>query len=178
MSYNLNFSGKFKISKPLEKEQIEYIQAFSKTKKVLRDSDLCEKVYDPIRLAVKLPVGYDGEFCVFGLNYLNKDYESDLTVLDTKYPPLNQPSNWCSWTCSDDGKYIIIVQDNKNVYMFFQWLTYILNNLLKFFDNRYIVGTVSFVGEDRLLNFGKIKAYKDRLEFYKQRVLIETYWSN
>ncbi len=177
MSYNLNFTGKFKLSKPLEKEQIEYIQAFSKTKKVLRDSDLCSKVYDPLRLSVKLPIGQDGDFCVFGLNDSHKSYESDLTVVNSERPSLNHPSSWCSWTCSDDGKYIIIVQDYKNVYMFFQWLIYILNNILKFFDNRYIIGTVSYRGSDRL-DSGKIIAYKDRLEFYKQQVLIEIYWSN
>lgn len=170
MGYTTEFRGKFKLSKPLDKSQIDYIQTFCKTRRMIRDEKLCEGVYDPIRLAVDLPVGEQGEFCVFGSGFHGQD--NDDTIIQYNQSPSNQHGLWCKWTCTDDGSYIEWSGAEK-FYNYFEWLEYIITNFLNKFDNRYITGTVFYKGEERG-DSGKIKAYKDRLELYTGRTLSET----
>lgn len=170
MGYTTEFKGKFKLSKPLEKSQIDYIQTFCKTRRMVRDEKLCEGVYDPIRLAVGLPIGQQGEFCVFGAGFHGQDHDD--TIIEYNCNPSNQHGLWCKWTCTDDGKYIEWSGAEK-FYSYFEWLGYICNNILNHYEGRYIEGTVFYKGEERG-DSGKIKAFKDRLEIYNGRKLDET----
>lgn len=170
MGYTTEFKGKFKLSKPLEKSQIDYIQTFCKTRRMVRDEKLCEGVYDPIRLAVGLPIGQQGEFCVFGAGFHGQDHDD--TIIEYNCHPSNQHGLWCKWTCTDDGNYIQW-SDSEKFYSYFEWLVYICNNILNHFEGRYLEGTVFYQGEEEE-DYGSIVAYPDKIELYSQDSLTDT----
>ncbi len=159
MGYNTSFKGKFKISKTLEPNQIEYIQKFSETRRMKRNSQLCEKVFDPVRLAVGLPVGIEGEFCVFAAGHAGQEHDS--TIIDYNSHPKTQFSLWNDWTCTADGNYIQW-SDSEKFYSYFEWLVYICNNILNHFEGRYLEGTVFYQGEEEE-DYGSIVAYPDKI---------------
>lgn len=170
MGYTTEFNGKFKISKTLEPKQIEYIQKFSQTRRMKRNSKLCEKVFDPIREAVGLPIGIDGEFCVFAAGHAGQEHDS--TIINFNTHPETQFSLWNDWTCTNDGEYIKWSGSEK-FYYYFEWLGYICNNILSHFEGRYLEGTVFYQGEEAD-DFGSIVAYPDKIEFYTQDDLTNT----
>lgn len=170
MGYTTEFKGSFKFSKKLTTEQKKYLELLANTRRMKRSESLCENYYDPFREAVNLPIGIEGEYTVFSNGF--KGQTRDLSVLDYNTPPKTQLSLWLQWTPSEDGTRLEW-DGGEKFYCYFEWLEYISINIFKKWDNLYLTGTVYYSGERRD-DKGKIKAYEDRIEFYKGKVLEKT----
>lgn len=144
MGYTTEFSGEFTISPPLSSDQVKYINRFSSTRRMQRDSKIASTFADPLRLAVKLPIGKEGEFYVGdGSNY---GQEKDHSVIDYNRPPATQPGLWCQWIVSEDGKGLHW-DGGEKFYDYVEWLEYMIKH---FFTpwKRKINGRVRFRGEE------------------------------
>lgn len=127
MGYTTEFSGSFKLTPALNQEQINYLTAFSNSRRIKRHVHLCEKKEDPVRHAVGLPVGKEGEFCTFGDDF---NWGSDETIMNYNEYPKTQHSLWCHWIPSEDGKEIKWNGAEK-FYGYIKWIEYINENFLK-----------------------------------------------
>jgi hypothetical protein len=99
MSYTTIFEGSFYFDKPLIEDQIKYLKAFAEKRRCRIKTRVFENIPDPVREKIELPIGIEGEFCI---NF-PQDLE-DEDIIDSSIPPSNQPSLWCKWVPSDDGK--------------------------------------------------------------------------
>ena len=175
MGYTTDFSGKFKLNKPLTEAQAAYLRQFQQTRRVKRDAAITEKRPDPLRIAVGLPVGIEGGYFVgeggdYGQgeeppeNYWEKYpndlqkardeyeryYRETLGILNRNATPEGQPSLWNQWTPGKDE------QDNdciewdggEKFYDYVEWLKYLIDELLKPWG--YVLnGEVNWEGESR-----------------------------
>lgn len=147
MGYNTDFEGSFKLSPALNPEQIAYLNAFANTRRMMRDSTKCEKVSDPLRQAVGLPVGYQGEYCVFSHDRGFMGQDKDDTVIEYNDPSNNQPGLWCKWVPTEDGK-CIEWDGAEKFYDYVEWIQYLNDNFLKRWGIT-IDGSVKWYGEER-----------------------------
>jgi len=158
MGYTTNFTGEWKLNKPLTPEHKAYLQKFSNTRRVKRDPALTAKRDDPIRAAVGLPVGVEGGYFVgaggefgqegfgfvFGDSTVTK--QATLGILDDNEPPEGQPGLWCKWEPNDDGT-TIRWSGAEKFYEYTAWITYLLDHFLTPWG--YILsGKVKWKGED------------------------------
>jgi len=123
MGYTTDFSGRFNLDKPLTEDQKRYLLAFAQTRRVRRDDEKTQKMNDPVRKAVNLPVGKEGGFYVVDSN----DAED---VIDGNSPPEGQPGLWCQWVPTEDGM-AIEWDGGEKFYEYIDWLEYIIKNFLK-----------------------------------------------
>ena len=137
MGYTTEFSGVFKLDRPLDEETKSFLLKFSKTRRMGRN-------VDP-------KYGIEGEFYVDG----SGDYgqEHDDNIIDYNVPPKTQPSLWCDWVPSDNGT-AIKWNGGEKFYCYIEWLRYIIKNFLQ--PKGYLLnGTVLYRGED-ITDQGKI----------------------
>lgn len=90
MGYSTDFFGSFELDKQLTPEHAAYLQAFNNTRRMKRNAELTAARPDPIREAVGLPIGVDGEFFV-GAASDNCGQEHSPDVIEYNYPPSTQP---------------------------------------------------------------------------------------
>lgn len=66
MGYTTTFEGIFEFSKPLTKEQKNYLKKFAGSRRMKRDPTKLpnSKVNDAARVAMGLPIGPEGEYVV------------------------------------------------------------------------------------------------------------------
>ena len=144
MGYDTTFDGVFKLDKPLATEHALYLKKFSETRRMRRDSTKAAELSDPVREAVGLEIGNQGEFYVGADGFMGQD--RDESILDYNYPPSTQPGLWCQWVPSQDGTGIEW-DCNEKFYHYIQWLSYIIVNFLKPWG--YVLnGKVCWRGED------------------------------
>lgn len=144
MGYNTEFMGQFSLDRKLENRHIEYLTAFSNTRRMKRDEDLVNKNVDSIREAVDLPIGKEGGYFVGGKGFMGQ--ENDPSVVDYNKPPFEQPGLWCKWSPTEDGNGIEWNQHEK-FYNYVEWLKYIIEHFLKPWG--YVLnGKVSWRGEE------------------------------
>lgn len=127
-----HISATLKIDPPLLAQHTMYLQAFHDAKHIKREE---EDQPDPIRVRAGLPFGEEGEYCLAPTPITHKD----------KAVPSTQPSIWCNWTVSDDGKYLswdnsLVASTNHGL----EWLNYLLKNFFKRWDND-VSGTVKVI---------------------------------
>ena len=139
------FSGQFKCDPPLTPAHVAYLERFRGSRRMKRDSILVEThLEDPLRLAVDLPAGTEGEYFVGDGNDFGQ--HKDVSVVDFNSPPGNQPSLWCQWIPTGDGTAIEWDGDEK-FYSYVEWLEYIINNFIVPWG--YVLnGEVSWSGEE------------------------------
>ncbi len=141
MGYDTDFEGSFQFDTPLTADQVAYIQKFSKTRRMVRDSVIVSKLPDALRTAVGLPVGEEGEY------YVGDDCGNGYSsILNSCYYPKNQPELWCKWTVSNDGTTFKWNNGDK-FYCYMEWLEYMIEH---FFNpwNKKMSGTITWQGED------------------------------
>lgn len=144
MGYTTDFEGAFELDRPLTPKHKEYLERFSETRRMTRDSNTAKKLPDPIREAVGLPIGVDAGFFIGGTGEMGQG--DDPSVLSHNDPPKNQPSLWCLWAPSDDGK-ALVWNGSEKFYHYKSWIVYLIENFLKPWG--YIVnGTVTWQGEE------------------------------
>jgi len=144
MGYTTDFEGRFNLDKPLTDAHAAYINAFSGTRRMKRDAAKAEKMPDPVRFAVGLPIGPEGAYFVGGLGPYGQD--RDASVTDNNNEPAGQPGLWCQWvpTGDCDG---IEWNGTEKFYNYVEWLQYLIANFLGPWG--YVVnGRVSWRGEE------------------------------
>lgn len=158
MGYTTDFDGRFDLDKPLTPEQAAYLREFSSTRRMARDVTKMRDYTDPLRDAVGLPLGVEGEFFVgAGDSNPNRIRSGDFLewcgqtrtpdIIDYNSGPSTQPGLWCQWEPSEDNQGIEWDGAEK-FYDYTEWLRYIIENFLKPWKLK-LNGTVNWVGEDR-----------------------------
>ena len=144
MGYTTDFEGVFTLDKPLTPEHKKYLEQFSHTRRMKRNSSKTEKLADPYRKAVGLSVGIEGGYHVgTSTNFGQKD---DTSIVEYNEPPSGQHSLWCDWTPTEDGTEIEW-NGSEKFYKYVEWLDYIMRN----FTCRWgymMNGEVTWQGED------------------------------
>ena len=178
MGYYTNFSGKFRFSKKLNEDQVNYLNTFFNSRRMIRDVSKIKDLPDTIREKVDLPLGVEGEFFVAEDGHFF-DNSINSGVLDYNTPPSTQPSLWCNFTATSKDLKLI---DGKN-YNFIEWAEYIQKNFLDRWGIK-LDGKVKWMGEEKydrgiiLANNGQIsflegKEYKEYLNNIKLKIKIE-----
>jgi len=72
VGYTTDFNGEFSLDKQLSDEHYEYLLKFSETRRMKRDAVKVAHLKDPVREAVGLDVGIEGEFFVGAKGWLVK----------------------------------------------------------------------------------------------------------
>jgi hypothetical protein len=94
-----------------------------------RDQLIAEKLPDPIRKAVKLPIGWEAEYYVGSMVLMGQDCDS-LSVVHPNEPPTNQPSLYCNWIPSTEGDFLQW-DGNDSFHYPSEWLDYLIDNFLR-----------------------------------------------
>lgn len=123
MGYTTDFIGNLSFDKPVDKNHEEYINQFSNTRRMQRNEALCETRPDPIRKAVGLPVGEQGEFYVGETGFAGQDHGVD--VVNYNCPPDSQPGLWCQWIIENNN---LIWDGGEKFYNYVEWLEYLINH--------------------------------------------------
>ena len=167
MGYTTDFSGQFKTNRPLTETEMNYINKFSDTRRVKRDSvKLMEKYKGEFGHPTREldPYGKDGEFFVGG-----HDWPQDDTIIDYNTAPgqltykemddfkdlwdenqnrikhgLSQPGLWCQWVFTDDET--LEWDGGEKFYNYIEWLKYLINNFFEEWGIK-LNGKVYWVGE-------------------------------
>lgn len=145
MGYTTDFAGRFDLDRPLQPEHLAYINKFSETRRMRRDSLTAEQMADPVRAAASLPIGEEGCYFVGGIGFGGQG--RDASVLDYNEPPVGQPGLWCQWVATDDGLHIEWNGAEK-FYEYTMWLRYICDHFLTRWGYT-LNGEVTWQGEDR-----------------------------
>jgi hypothetical protein len=126
MGYTTEFNGEFIFNKPLTKLQKEYINKFSNTRRMKRDSAALTAWFKGKYGLVgntENPYGQEGEFFIGGTGYMGQD--TDPSVLDNNHPPIQQPSLWCQWITDGNSLYW---NGGEKFYEYTDWLDYMIEN--------------------------------------------------
>ena len=132
--YLIYFQGSFLIDKPLEPEHRRYLQRFSDNQRVIWFEERIERIPDPLRVAVGLPVGPDGAYFV-GKETVARDFEilmngDERLIKAYDKSPHGQPGLWCDWVPSEDGQHILHNGAEKSVSAE-EWLYYLIEHFLR-----------------------------------------------
>lgn len=148
MGYTTDFEGGFDLNKPLTAEQTAYLRQFIQTRRMARDPDITDRLPDPIREAVGLPVGEQGEFYVgdAGGDYFIPVDRGGVGILDYNRPPSTQPGLWCQWEMDEGGQHLAW-DGGEKFYNYIDWLEYMIT---AFFDRWGVTleGDVYWKGEE------------------------------
>lgn len=144
MGYQTDFEGRFELDAPLTEAQATYLKTFSETRRMKRASHIAETFEDPVRMAVDLPIGKEGEFFVGAGGWAGQD--KDRSILEYNDPPSTQPGLWCQWVPTKDLQGIEW-DGNEKFYNYVEWLKYIVTNFLERWG-RTLNGKVIWQGEE------------------------------
>lgn len=151
MGYTTEFWGSFKLNEKLKDNHKAYLQKFSETRRMKRNSEVADSFSDPVRKAVQLPIGKDGAYYVGAPGYAGQD--KDESIKDYNTPPSDQPGLWCQWLPNEDGT-AIEWDGSEKFYKYVEWLDYLIKNFLSPWGYT-INGKVSWRGEN-FSDFGTI----------------------
>lgn len=107
MGYTTDFYGRITINPPLNNEEIDFLNKFSSTRRMLRKN---------------------GPYFVDGKGYGGSDKEGD--VLDYNKPSDGQPGLWCQWIPAAGGTALEYNGEGK-FYDAEEWMRYIIDHFLK-----------------------------------------------
>lgn len=144
MGYSTDFYGEWTVTPPLTPEGVAYLTAFANTRRVKRNAAIVENMYDPIRAAAGIGVGPEGGYYVSGEGF--KGQAADQSILDGNVPPKDQPSLWCQWVPTPDGK-TIVWDGGEKFYNYVEWIEYLINSFLLPWGH-VLDGTMEWQGED------------------------------
>ena len=94
MGYSTDFYGFWTLTPALSLAQTDYLQKFSRTRRVKRNPDAIEN--NRRLAAIGLDLGVDAEYFV-------DTEDEDKSIIDLNLPPGSQPSLWCKWRVNDRG---------------------------------------------------------------------------
>lgn len=129
MSDDTEFIGEFLFSAPLTPEHYAYLKAFNRSRRMKRHAAETEKLADPLRLAVGLPVGDEGEFFVAEANN-NMGQVHTPDIANYNSPPATQPSLWCQWIPNEQGTALVWDECEKFA-KYIEWLKYMIEKFFR-----------------------------------------------
>lgn len=138
MGYSTDFVGAFKLSRPLDEAQKNYLLRFNETRRMKRDPEKAALLSDPWRAAISFPVGPDGAYFVGGAGFAGQ--YCDDSVVDYNDEPEGQPGLWCQWTVDPTGNYIGW-DGGEKFYSYVEWLQYLIDH----FFNTWEIGLTGVV---------------------------------
>jgi hypothetical protein len=137
MGYTTDFDGTFKLNKKLTKELHTLLNGLNETRRMKRSREKLKEM-------TGIDYGIDGELYIGGVGYAGQGHDD--SVVDHNSPPKTQPSLWCQWRPTPDGRGIQWDQGEK-FYNYVEWLEYIIDKVLV--PNGYkLTGSVQWRGED------------------------------
>jgi hypothetical protein len=152
MGYTTYFDGEFEVTPPLNAAQINYLRAFSETRRMKRNEAATALRSDPLRDAVGLTVGVDGGYFVGAGGFRGQEggvFDNGVRpddIIDYNCPPKGQPGLWCQWIPSEDGTRIEW-DDGEKFYDYVEWIEYLVEHFLEPWGCK-INGFVRWSGED------------------------------
>ena len=171
MGYSTDFDGNWKLNKPLTVAQKNYLEAFNQTRRMQRDVTKLAKMPDPIREAVGLPLGIEGEFYVGAADAAgHRTMDESPDVIDHNTPPKTQPGLWCGWVPTSDGSGIHW-DGGEKFYNYVKWIEYFIENFLKPWKLS-LSGEVEWIGEDSS-DRGIIVIKRNKVTTKKGRIVYE-----
>ena len=165
MGYHTDFSGSFKLDKPLNLAQVAYLKQFAETRRMKRKASVCEKFNDPLRIAVELPLGVECGYFVGGQGFAGQD--RDASIVDYNASPKGQPGLWCKWEPTEDGT-AIEWNGAEKFYSYVEWLEYLIEHFLAPWGYK-LTGEVEWFGEDNG-DMGKIIVKKNKVTVKTARI--------
>lgn len=151
MGYTTEFKGTFKLDRKASEEVTRLLKGLNETRRMKRNVD--EDKY-----------GIEGEFYFNHDDFFGQTHEDN--IIDYNEPPRTQPGLWCEWRLNEDG--VTIEWDGaEKFYSYAEWLTYIINKVLKPHD--YVlngktywqgedpddIGTIEVINNEVLVNYGQ-----------------------
>jgi hypothetical protein len=116
MGYTTDFTGQFKLDRPLTWDHANYLARFSGTRRMGRNATLTKERSDLIRERAGLPVGEEGAYFVGEGGYCGQGgfgggSDSD-DVINHNKSPSGQPGLWCQWVpAKENGETLRIIED-------------------------------------------------------------------
>lgn len=143
MGYTTDFYGSLEFNKPVAPWLVDYIDKFSKTRRVKRDPEKIKQQFPNWGdLCFNGDLGIEGGYFIGGLGYYGQD--KDESVLDNNEPSSDQPGLWCQWIIEDDK---LVWDGGEKFYNYEEWLNYLIDN---FFEPLgYVLnGDIEWQGEE------------------------------
>ena len=136
MGYATTFTGHFNFNKKPNNALKEYINDFSKSRRMKRDvNKIKESDANCKNNCFKGKLGIEGEY------YISKDENSDVNY---NCPPSIQPSLWCDWIINDEHQ--LVWDGIEKFYNYKEWHEYLISNFFE--GDEYILnGEIEFKGE-------------------------------
>jgi hypothetical protein len=151
MGYSTDFYGFWTLIPALSLAQTDYLQKFSRTRRVKRNPDA---IIDRRLAALGLDLGVNAEYFV-------DTEDEDESIVDVNLPPGKQPSLWCKWRVNDRGNRLEHTGGEK-LDRYVEWLDYIVEHFFSPWGVR-IDGSVRYEGEE-LIDAGTIEIIDNRIE--------------
>jgi hypothetical protein len=146
MGYTTDFEGHFTVTPALTPEHALYLQHFGQSRRMKRDPKKAEKLNDPVRLAVGLPIGVEGGYFV-GNAETDSGQVHDDSIIEYNLPPKDQPGLWCQWEPNRNDPTVIEWDGTEKFYDYTEWLKYLIDNFLKRWEYK-LNGEVTWQGEN------------------------------
>ena len=123
MGYTTDFTGEFKLDKPLTDEQRDYINQFAGSRRMKRDVQKLKEMFHGEH-GLDGDYGVEGEFFVGGTGDGIED--RDASVLDYNAPAGTQHGLWVGWIAKDNDT--IAWNGVERFYNYEQWIQYYITN--------------------------------------------------
>jgi hypothetical protein len=143
MGYTTEFKGSFSFDREVEQRHADYINAFSRTRRMLRNAEIAKGFPDPIREQTGLPIGPDGAYYVGSTD--NWGQNNDASVIEHNSSG-RQPGLWCQWVVSEDRKHLQW-DGGEKFYNYIEWLEYLIEHFFEPWGYK-LQGIVKWRGED------------------------------
>ena len=157
MGYTTDFSGEFKLDKPLTDEQANYINRFADTRRMKRDVEKLKELFNGAD-GLNGDYGTEGEFFVGGAGFAGQSHDD--SIIDYNHPPSTQPGLWCQWNVEDNDT--IIWDGTEKFYNYVEWIQYYITNFFEPWGYK-LSGEVQWQGEDSE-DIGKIVIHNNVIQ--------------
>lgn len=106
MGYTTEFTGKIAVVPALNAEEIQYLKAFNKTRRMKRGK---------------------GPYYVGSTENYGQNREAD--IIEYNEPPKGQPGLWCKWAPTEDGE-SIVWDGAEKFYDPVEWMQYLIDHFI------------------------------------------------
>ncbi len=154
MGYTTKFVGGFSFDKTPSKAVIDYINSFSLTRHVKRDTERIKDIFPDWKK--RCWKGMLGEQAEYFLQKYDEMYDKHTPIYDVdsylkrngieddNNPPESQPSLWCQWIINNKNE--LVWNGAEKFYEYDNWLEYLIEN---FFQPEGLIlsGRCMYIGE-------------------------------
>jgi hypothetical protein len=152
MGYSTYFYGFWTLTPALSLAQTDYLQKFSRTRRVKRAPDAIKN--NRRLVAMGLNLGVDAEYFV-------DTEDEDESIVDINQPPGNQPSLWCQWRVNDKGNRLEHTGGEK-FGEYVEWINYLVEHFFSPWGVK-LDGSIEYQGKV-LVHSGTIEIIDNRIE--------------